>query len=269
MLKKLLVCFLFVPLLLALAAEWAPAQKAPEPNPAMAKLKEASALRRTSFKKPKEEKKRILLETAAVYEGLMSGCSEFRSECAQASFRAGEIYRTLGMVQKAESSFLRTLEFERKGEFAARSLVEVGHIARRAKDYPAAIVRYERVLTECPDVRDECADAVTWIGKVLLKMKDKEKGRRKLLAFEKQFPEFPVAAIRNIDLAAQSLIKEERFDEAAAMVEDCVKRFEAKIGSDPKEDKKVEKALSKMKAAERLAARTGLARSDNSVESEK
>jgi len=261
--KKPLLCLFFIPLLIALVAVQAPAQKAPEPNPAKAKLKEASSLRRTSFKKPKVEKNRILLETAAVYESLIARCAEFKPECAQASFRAGEIYRTLGMVEKAESSFLRTLEFEQKGEFAARSLVEVGHIARRAKDYPAAIIGYERVLTQCPDVRDECADAVTWIGKVLLKMKDYEKGRQKLLAFERQFPEFPVAAIRNIDVAAQSLINEERYDEAAAMIEDCVNRFEAKMGDDPKADKKVEKALSKMKSAERLAARS---RSASTVE---
>lgn len=264
--KKPLVCFLFVLLLLALGATEVPAQNAPDPNPAAVKLKQASDLRRTSFKKPKEEKKRILLETAAVYEGIIAECVDFRAECAQASFRAGEIYRTLGMTQKAESSFLRTLEFEGQGEFAARSLVELGHIARRAKDYPAAIARYQRVLTECPAVRDECADAVTWTGKVLLKAKDHEKGRQTLLAFEKQFPEFPVAAIRNIDLVAQSLINEGRFDEAAAMVEECVNRFETKIGSDPKEDKKVEKALRKMKAAERLSARTHPAESATSVE---
>ncbi len=252
MTKKPLVFLLFLPVLVGLVAKQVPAQKAPDPNPAVVKLKEASNLRRTSFKKPKEEKKRILLETAAVYEGIIAECATFAPECAQASFRAGEIYRTLRMTRKAETSFIRTLEFQKDGEFAARSLLEVGHIYRRAKDYPAAIVRYRRVLAECSAVRDECADAVTWIGKVQLRMKDLEKGRETLLGFEKRFPEFPVAAIRNIDLVAQSLIGEGRFDEAAALVDGCVSRFSAAIGANPKRDKQVEKALSRMKAVERL-----------------
>ncbi len=253
MLKK--VCVLFLSAMILGSA--APAGEKPAPgqedeNPAALKLKEAWKLKKTSFKKPKEEKARILLETATFYENIASEFPQCKAESAQACFRAGEIYRSLGMADKAEASFLEILAFDKSGEFAARSLLEVGHIYRRKKEYPKALEYYARVLGECPEVRDECADAVTWTGKVFLKMKAYDKGRQVLLGFADRFPEFPVDAIRNVDLAARSLIKEKRVDEARRMVERCVQRFESSMGTDAKRDKKVEKALQSMKAAEKL-----------------
>jgi len=219
-------------------------------NQAVSMLRKASALRRTSFKKPKEEKERILLETAAAYEKILVDHRECASECAEASFRAGEIYRTMRLTEDAEKSFLRTLEFSRKGEFAARSINEVGHICRRKKDYAAAIVYYRRTLAECAGVRDECGEAETWIGKVFLKMGEVDKGRQTLLTFAERFPEFPLAAIRNMDLAAQSFIKEGRLVEAAGVVDRCRSLFEGAPGRSASLEKKIEKALRAMKSAE-------------------
>lgn len=222
---------------------------------AKAKLKAASAMRRTSFKKPADEKERILLAAAAAYEEIVRLHADCHAECAEATFRAGEIYRTLRMADRAEAAFMRALEFQTGGEFAARSLNEVGHLYRRKKDYPHAMAYYRRVLSECADVRDECADAWTWIGKVYLKVGENEKGLETLVDFADRFPEFPVAAIRNIDLAALALIKEGRFDEAAEMIDRCVRRFESAEGDDDKQAKAIEKALGKMKSVEKLQAR--------------
>jgi tetratricopeptide (TPR) repeat protein len=263
MLKRTIASLLFIAFLggLVLSVERpaaGPEDRAADGAPsaaAAAKLKEASALRRTSFKKPNDEKKRILLETAGVYERIIEEYRTCRPECAEASFRAGEIYRSLKMADRAEASFLRTLDFQAAGEFAARSLNEVGHIYRRKVDFGRAIEFYRRVLDECADVRDECADAVTWIGKVQLKMNELEKGRQTLLGFADRFPEFPVIAIRNMDLVALSLIDEGRLNEAESLVESCIQRYDVRNGEDGALDKKVEKALKKMKAVEKLEAR--------------
>jgi tetratricopeptide (TPR) repeat protein len=246
MLKKIVVSFLVA----LFCAGGLSADEGTSENQAASMLKKASALRRTSFKKPKEEKERIQLEAAACYEEIIVGCPGCASECAEASFRAGEIYRTLRLTEQAEKSFLRTLKFSRKGEFAARSINEVGHICRRKKDYVAAIACYRRTLAECAGVRDECGEAETWIGKVYLKMGDVDKGRQTLLAFAERFPEFPLAAIRNMDLAAQSFIREGRFVEAAGVVDRCRSLFEGAPGRSVSLEKKIEKALRSMKSAE-------------------
>jgi tetratricopeptide (TPR) repeat protein len=248
MFKRTIAALLCATLLAGIVA----AQEEGQDGSAAAKLKEAYALRRTSFKKPREVKNRILLETAGIYEQIIKEHSECRAECAQASFRAGEIYRSLKMAERAEASFLRTLQFEKKGDFAARSLNEVGHIHRRKEEYDRAIEFYRRVLSECTDIRDECAEALTWIGKVQLKRNELEKGRQTLLGFADRFPDFPAAAIRNMDLVALSLIDEGKIAEAEDIVESCHQRYGSLSEADPATAKKVEKALKKMKAGERL-----------------
>ena len=187
-----------------------------------------------------------------------------RRNCAtQGSARAGEIYRTLGLAERAESSFLRTLKFDPAGRFAARSLNEAGHIHRRKKEYEKAIAFYGRTIKECPGARGACGDAVTWTGKVYLKMKEGEKGRQTLIGFAERFPEFPVAAIRNMDLAARSLIDEGRYDEAGMVIESCKARFEALVREKKYKERMagmIERALGNMKSPERLESllsRTG------------
>jgi len=217
------------------------------------KLKEASLHRRRSFKQPADEKRRILLEAAALYEAVIIDYPECRPESAQAAFRAGEIYRSVGLPERAGKSFQKAVAFDRSGEFAARSLNELGHLHRRKKDYPKALEFYARVQKECPKVRDECADAVTWTGKVLLKQEQSDRGRQVLLGFAERFPDFPVQAIRNIDLAACSLIKEGRIDAAAVLVESCRQTYDRAGDGNKSMKRKIEKALGKMKADEILA----------------
>ena len=71
------------------------------------------------------------------------------------------------------------LNFDNKGEFAARALKEIGHIYRRKKEFEKAAAYYQRVMDECPDQRDVCADAYTWTGKICLRQKENEKSSSK------------------------------------------------------------------------------------------
>jgi hypothetical protein len=111
---------------------------------------------------------------------------------------------------------------------------------------------YERVMKECPEQRDTCADAYTWIGKVHLKEKAFEKARALFMDFLNRFPEFPADAVRNIDLAAGSYLTEGRRDEAAALLEDWRSRFESLMGKSKVMDKRIAKALERMKTPDRL-----------------
>ena len=216
------------------------------------RLKEAWNIKKTSFKQEPDVKKAILLKTAECYRSVLNDFPAAKPECAEACFRMGEIYRTLRMTDEAVKAFNRVLTFDRNGEFAARALKELGHIHRRVKEYDEAILYYRRVLDECPKQRDRCADAYTWIGKVHLKKKEYEKARTLFLDFPNQFPEFPVEAVRNIDLAAGSFLKEGNKQEAAALITKWRQHFMAMLGQDKRLDRKLEKALERMKTPERL-----------------
>ena len=229
-------------------------------TPAVQRLKEAWSLRRTSFKKKGEEKRKILLETVDRYRSVMQEFPEAKAACAEASFRAGEIYRSLKMTEEAKGAFEGVLRYDTHGPFAARALLELGHIHRRAKAWDPALAFYRRVIAQCPKERDRCADAFTWTGKVLLRKKAYEKARKVLVEFADKFPEFPEDAIRNIDLAAASLLQEGRQAEAQALVEKWRAHFEAMLGKDERMDRRLERALERMKTPERL--REAVSKSD-------
>jgi tetratricopeptide (TPR) repeat protein len=246
MLKKILACLT----VLVLAAGSAMPQE--EADDASSRLKQAWALKRTSFKQEPNVKRDILLKTVDCYRALVADFPDDKSACAEACFRMGEIYRSLKMTDEAAQEFSRVLVFEGKGEFPARALKELGHIKRREKNYAEALKLYKRVLDECPEEKDHCADAVTWTGKVLLKMGQSEKARVTLIGFAESFPEFPDEAIRNIDLAAASLLREGDSSGASALLEKWRSHFETLLGRDRRVDKKIEKALGRMKTPEML-----------------
>ena len=95
-------------------------------------------------------------------------------------------------------------------------------------------------------------NAYTWIGKVHLKRKEVEKARGLFIGFVEMFPEFPGDGVRNIDLAVGTLIDEGQKDEAAALLNKWRQYFESLLGKDKRLNKKIEKALERMKSPERL-----------------
>jgi tetratricopeptide (TPR) repeat protein len=216
------------------------------------RLKSAWSLKKTSFKQDKEVKREILLKTVDCYRSLLRDFPDCKAACAEACFRMGEIHRSLKMTEEAEKNFNQVLTHDRTGEFAARSLKEIGHLYRRAKDYTKAHAYYQRVLKECADQREVCADACTWIGKVWLKQNDFEKARAVFIDFVDRFPEFPDEAIRNIDLAADSYLDEDDQEAASAFITKWRAHFEAMLGKDDRMDKKIEQALAKMKTPDKI-----------------
>ena len=239
-------------IVISLLAAGAAFPRAEDPAGAKARLKAAWNLKKTSFKQEPDIKKDILLKTVDCYRSLLRDFAECKTECSEACFRMGEIYRSLKMTDEAVREFERTFTFDPSGVFAARSLKEIGHVHRRAKNYEKAIAFYQRVLDECPDQREQCADAYTWIGKVHLKMKQYDEAGALFIGFVEKFPEFPDDALRSIDLAAGALLDQGKRQEAADLLNHWRQHFESLMGRDKRLDKKIEKALEGMKTPERL-----------------
>ncbi|MFH2002957.1 MAG: tetratricopeptide repeat protein, partial [Planctomycetota bacterium] len=166
MIGKILACLMIA----LLAAGSGLAQEKTE-NSTEKHFKEAWVLKKTSFKQEPEKKQQILLKTVEIYKAIVANFPEDKDACAEACFRIGEILRTLKKTEEAQAKFIEVLAYTAKGDFAARALKEIGHIYRRNKDFDMAIAYYRRIMDECPDQRESCADALTWIGKVYLKQK--------------------------------------------------------------------------------------------------
>lgn len=247
MIKKIVGSCLAVVFLLGLAQS-----QTTEENPAVERLKEASSLKRTSFKQAPEKKKEILLKTVECYRSVCNDFPEDRAACSEAGFRMGEILRTLKQSEEAKRAFEQSVEFDPASRFAARALKEIGHLHRRAKEYDQAMACYRRVLSECTDWNEDCADALTWIGKVHLKQGEHEKARTILVSFADTYPQFPDEAIRNIDLAAESYLDEGNREKAEELLSRWRQHFESQMGKDERLDKKIEKALERMKTPEQL-----------------
>ncbi|MBI4879254.1 MAG: tetratricopeptide repeat protein [Planctomycetes bacterium] len=222
---------------------------------AQAQLEIAKQDRRKANKTSGEEKRAILEGTIAQYQKVLELYGEDGPACAEASFRIGEIERSLGDAPGARAAFETTLRYGKDAPlFAARALNELGHLARRSGDAAAAIAAYERVLAEFPVEEAEAVKSLTWIGKVEAGRGNAEKARSAWLSIADRYPALPVQAVRAADLAALDALEGGDTDTAQEIVNRTRARFSADNKDQPWWSPEVEEALGKMKAPARLAA---------------
>ena len=224
-----------------------PAKKAAEA------LGEAAKLKRSAAGKKDEEKLEILTKAAGAYEQVAREFVADLETAAEASFRAGEIWRTLKRNEDARRCFTGAANQVAAPEWSARGWLELGHVSRRLHKLEEAFQAYGKVLEVAPQQRSQCVDALTWQGRVLIDQKQETEGQALLLSIGARFPDFPVDDIRNVDDVAVDWIRAGRVDEATKLVLDCVDRhMRAAEGKEPSEA--VRRALDHMKSRELLAA---------------
>lgn len=216
-------------------------------------LADAKQTRRSAHKKTGEEKRRILEQTVAAYRLLVEHHDDQGDLCAEASFRIGEIERSLGDALAARAAFEAVTA--RSGDaprFAARATNELGHLARRAGDLEAALAGYRRVAEQFPNEDGEAVKGLTWAGKMLVALDRPDEARKLWLSLPDSHPSEPVAAVRAADLAALSHIDAGNMIEARRVVEETAARFAEGNLAQEWWSPDVEKALQKMKAPGRL-----------------
>lgn len=244
------------PLLLALTTwfgvEDTESVGATSPPSAKAALQSASQTKRSSHGKKGEEKHAVLKQAAAEYEAVAKQYQG--TPAAEAWFRAGEIHRTLRQVERASHCFSQAAGQRDSTEFAARACNELGHLERRTKNYDSALQHYENVEKEFPDQRKEGIRSLTWRGKVLLLQEKTDAATELLLSVRTRYPEFPVEAVRNVDLVATTWIKAGRLSEARQLVQECLESLGTPPEGQSEVDAEVQRALDRMKATEQLEA---------------
>lgn len=223
-------------------------------------LDRAGQIRRQSFKKTGEEKRKILEEAIATYGAVSVQFAQDERACAEAAFRIGELQRSLGDTAAAAAAFEQAAARGKAApRFAARAQNELAHILRRAGKPNEAIAAYRRVLDEFPHEETEGAKSLTWIGRVQERAGDGASARSTWLSIADKTPTQAVAAVRAADLAALSLLKAGNKDDARKVIEAVRKRF----ADSPYWTADVEEALGRMRSARQLDGSAAPAETDD------
>ncbi len=217
-------------------------------------LAEAARLKRSATGKEGEEKITALTAAATEYERVAKTAVATPALGAEATWRAGEIWRTVRHEEDARRCFAATTSLATAApNFAARAWLELGHLDRRAKRLDDAEKCYAQVLIITPEQRRESAQAMTWQGKILIDQKNEKDGHALLLAVGQRYPELRLDDIRNVDLVAVDWIEAGRINEARELVADCIERHSTPDEGDDEVDTAVRRALDRMRSREKLA----------------
>jgi hypothetical protein len=222
-----------------------------------AALADAAAAKRAAQKLDGGARNEALAALADKYATLAEKDSLGAGERAEAAFRGGELLRTLQRGKQADDLFGRAVELGESApsgrDFAARGLLERGHIRRRANDAEGALALYADVMQRFADQRRTAATARTWAGKVQLKAGHLDEAAHQLLGFAEAYPEFAVEGVHDADLLAVAQV--EGGDETAAR--DSIDRLRREVqpvlAKGGKQADAVQAALDGLRVTELLA----------------
>ncbi|RMH05266.1 MAG: hypothetical protein D6702_01015 [Planctomycetota bacterium] len=237
---------------LALPQEQAPAE-IPKLATAQAQLDHAKEVKKESRGTKGAARAAALDRACAAYGAVLEYWPDSGAITAEAAFRQGEIHRTQGRPGPAKGAFLVAVEQGAGTRFAPRGLLEIGHIHRRAAEFPQALKSYAAVLKRQEASLRDRNDAFEWIGKVHLQLQEWPEAAQAFRSWADN-AEGPVELVRAADLECQALAAggdpataRRRFDEVTAQVEP--------LAAEPgKEAVRLRKALERCKAPAAIAA---------------
>jgi tetratricopeptide (TPR) repeat protein len=103
-----------------------------------------------------------------------------RELAAEASFRAAELWRLAGDVERAAAELEHALAGGAGTEFRARAALELGHLERRRRRWSSALDRYFAAAADAESRSHWRDEAALWIGKTYVAMGELEEARRHL-----------------------------------------------------------------------------------------
>lgn len=178
---------------------------------------------------------------------------------AEAAFRQGEIHRSLDRPGQASGAFLLAAEHGAGTQFQPRGLLEIGHLHRRAAEFPDALKRYEQILAlEESDPRYR-NDAREWTGKIRLELEEWPAAAAVFRAWGDN-AENPVELVKASDLEALAWIGAAQLEKARARIVEVESQVEELAAEPTKEAEALRKALDRRKAPGALAAAEEAAR---------
>ena len=202
-----------------------------------AALEAAGRAREAAYALADEAREQALLAAARSFEALAAEADHPAEVRVEAAFRAGELLRARGRVDEARALFEQghrtglvplpgdaagpeqRAAVERCREFAARCLLERGHIERRAERAEAAAARYDELVRDFPDRRRQAAHGLGWRLRMALELGRLDPARDDLQAFGERFPEYPRELLRHGARVLEALLEDGRRAEADTTLE--------------------------------------------------
>lgn len=262
--RRLVSCLL---ILLGLVAGLQGQEPSPPENPAIhakavsaqAQLALAKRMKQETRGKRGERRLRHLRQVVRAFEAVAMHWPESGAILAEAHFRRAETLRSLEEPGAARGAFEDALEAAGEGDdLGARSLLEIGHLCRRAGQHVDAMRHYRRARDR-PKVSLRLQnDGREWLVRVLLEIRDWEAAA---LAAEDwgDHAEGTVERVRAADLRLLAWIGLGRLHEVWKELEVLRENLEIEASAPTSEGAAVRRALESMKAgpALRKARRNG------------
>jgi tetratricopeptide (TPR) repeat protein len=224
----------------------------PRQADARSQIRFAASIRREGKGLKGDDRIEHLKKVAAGYQAVGAYFPDSKTECAEALFRLGEVRRTLGDRAGALEAFEGVAANGSHRRFAARSLLEIGHLHRRSKEGAKAIEAYARVVAQFPDEKGYRDDAWMWTGAVHASARDHASARAAWLKVAEQ-GEDPVDRIRAHDRIAGAYLAEGKNAEAVSTLERCRAAFAEMAEEATSRGSRVKRALAAMKSAPKVA----------------
>ncbi len=194
----------------------------------------------------------------AAFGAVMEYWPEQGALTAEAAFRQGEIHRTLGRGGQAAGAFLVAVEQGAGTSFGVRGQLEIGHVHRRAGEFPKAIEAYSAVLDMPAASVRHLNDAREWTGKAHFELEDWPAAAKAFRAWGDD-AEGPAELVKAADLEARALLRAGQLAQARARLSEVTAQAEDLAAEPSKEGTAVRKALDRMKAPEELSAAEAVA----------
>lgn len=178
-------------------------------------LAEARAAKQAAYELDAgEARQAALLEAAGLYASVSERIGFEELVRAEAAFRSGEILRAHGSPEGAGAVFERAVSLGENSEdaevraFGARALLELGHLARRAKELPRALQVYAELPERFADVGVSVARARGWSVRLFIAEERFDAARGVVDEMLGALVEEPMEALRATDRLAVALAKD-------------------------------------------------------------
>lgn len=167
---------------------------------------------------------------------------------AEASFRQGQV---LGRLARSEEALAAFESAASSKAFAARALLESGHLLRREKRYPDAAVCYGRAVENKGGRYSD--QARLWLGKTLVHLGRVPDARRTWHALGSDTTADSGTRIRAFDELAMSYVREKRIAEAKRVLQDAESTLAAEISGEDKNAERLRGRFNRMRAHKSIA----------------
>lgn len=172
---------------------------------------------------------------------------------AEAAFRRGEIQRTLGRPGLARGAFQEAIDQGTDTVFVPRSLLEIGHLHRRAAEFDQSILHYRRIQEIKAVPLRYLNDSREWLGKVYLELEQWQPAATSFREWATN-AESPIGIVRAVDLEALAWVGAGDLEQANLRVQQVRQDLEGLAEEPTKEAAALAKALERMKAPAAILA---------------